>query len=182
MKRALLLMTGGAIALLVGTAANAATTSGKVVATDVLTNAITVETDDGTRFLFTRTDATKIEQKGVDVALGDIRKDSRVTVTTEQTPTDPLIPMFATHVQVDEMAVAAPTPASEAPPGTARVESAGANGGQPNRTAQVQSAEYDEAQRPAERLPTTATPLALIAVLGAGSLASGLVLRLRRRR
>jgi LPXTG-motif cell wall-anchored protein len=46
----------------------------------------------------------------------------------------------------------------------------------------VQSADYDEAQRLAERPPKTATPLQLIAVLGAGFLASGVILRLRRRR
>lgn len=182
MNRVLLLMTGGAVALLVGTAANAATTSGKVVATDALTNTMTIQTDDGRRFLFTRNDATKIEQAELDVAPGDLRMDSRITVTTEQAPTDPLIPMLVSRVQVDEMAVAASAPASELAAGTARVESAGKDGGLPTRTAQVQSAEYDEAQRPAGRLPKTATPLPLIAVLGAGLLASGLVLRLWRRR
>lgn len=182
MKRALLLMMGGAIALLVGTAAGAATTSGKVVATDALTSAITIQTDDGRRFLFTRNDATKIEQNGMGVALGDLRKDSRVTVTTEQVPTDPLIPMLATRVQVDEMVVTAPAPTSES---SARVESAGTDGGRPIRTAQVESAETPhaaETPQSAERLPRTATPLPLIALLGAGFLASGLVLRLRRRR
>jgi len=34
--------------------------------------------------------------------------DSRITVTTEQAPTDPLIPMLVTRVRVDEMAVATP--------------------------------------------------------------------------
>jgi hypothetical protein len=147
MKRALLMM-GCAIALLVGTPANA---------------------------------ATRIEKKGMDVALGDLRKDSRVTVTTEQAPTDPSVPLLATRVQVTEMVIAAPAPASESAAGTARVESAGTDGGRPVHTAQVQSADYDEAQRPTERLPKTPTPLPLIAVIGAGFLASGLVLRLRRR-
>ena len=179
MRRALLMM-GCAIALLVGMSANAATTSGKVVVTDALTSAITIETDDGRQFQFTMNDATKIEHKGMGVPLGDLREDSRVTVTTEQVPTDPLVPMLATRVQVDEAAVAAP--ASESAAGTASVESAGKDGGLPNRTAQVQSADYDAAQRTAERLPKTATPLLLIALLGAGFLASGLVLRMRRRR
>lgn len=181
MKRALLMM-GGAIALLVGTPADAATTIGKVLVTDALTSAITIETDDGRRFEFTTNDATKIEHKGMGVALGDLREDSRVTVTTEQAPTDPLIAMLATRVQVEEMAVAAPVSASESAAGTARVESAGKDGGLPNRTAQVQSADYDASQRTAERLPKTATPLLLIALLGAGFLVSGLVLRMRRRR
>lgn len=182
MQRPLLLMMGGAIALLVGTAASAVATSGKVVATDELTSAITIQTDDGTRLIFATNDATKIEQKGVEVSLGDLRNDSRVTVTTEQVPTDPLIPMNATRVEVDETPIAASVPASESPADTARVESAGKDGGRPVHTAQVQSATYGEAERPAERLPRTATPLPLIAVLGAGMLACGLVLRERRRR
>ncbi len=179
MQRALLVMMGGAIALLVGAAASAVTTSGKVVATDALTRAITIETDDGRRFPFTMNDATKIEHKGVNVALGDLREDSRVTVTTEQTPTDPRIAMLATRVQVEEMAVAAPATPSES---SVRVESAGADGDRPVHTAQVQSADYDQPQRPAERLPKTATPLPLVAVLGAGFLATGLVLGMLRRR
>ena len=177
MKRALLLMTSGAIALLVGTGVNAATMTGKVVGTDSLTNAITIQTDDGTRFVFTRNDATKIEHKGVAVGLGDIPQNSRVTVTTEQAPTDPMVPTLATRVDVDEMAVAAAP--SESVDTTAHVESAGADGGKPMRTAEVRSADTAPTS---ERLPRTATPLPLIAVLGAGSLASGLVLRLRRRR
>jgi len=182
MKRALLLMMGGAVALLVGTAASAVTTSGKIVATDARTSAITIKTDDGRRLPFTMNDATKIEHKGVNVALGDLGEDSRVTVTTEQTPADPLTPMLATRVQVEEMAVAAPVSDAESATDTARVESAGADGDRPGHTAQVHSADYDESQRPAERLPKTATPLPLLAVLGAGFLATGLVLGMRRRR
>jgi hypothetical protein len=161
MKRALLLMMGGAIALLVATAASAVTTSGKVVATDALTSAITIETDDGRRLPFTMNDATKVEHEGMGVALADLREDSQVTVTTEQTPTDPRIAMLATRVQVEEMAIAAPVSDSESAAGTVRVESAGADGDRPVHTAQVQSADYGEPQRPAERLPKTATPLPL---------------------
>jgi hypothetical protein len=65
MKRVLLLMMGGAVSLLVGTAANA--------------------------------------------------------VTTEQVPTDPLIPMLVTRVRVDEMAVATPPPQLVALPNAHRV-------------------------------------------------------------
>jgi LPXTG-motif cell wall-anchored protein len=182
MKRTLLVMMGGAIALLIGAAANAVTTSGKVVATDGLTSAITIETDDGKRFPFTMNDTTKIEHEGVNVALGDLREDSRVTVTTEQTPVDPLTAMLATRVQVEAMAIAAPVSDGESAAGTVRVESAGADGDRPGHTAQVQSADYDQSQRRAERLPKTATPLPLIAVFGAGLLACGLVLGMWRRR
>jgi hypothetical protein len=196
MKRALSLMMGGALALLVGTAANAATTTGTVVATDAVTNTITIETETGKRFLFTRNDATKVEQKGVTVALGDIREKSRVIVTTAETPTDSLEPMLATRVDVDEMAVAAaPLPS----PTSARVESARDDGSDPMNTAEVNSASdesraermarddsaaerMDRDDSRAERLPTTATPLPLIALFGAGSLAAGLALRMRRSR
>lgn len=172
MNRVLSMMIGGACALLIGTSAYAATTSGAVVTTDALTNTITIQTEDGRRFLFTRNADTKIEQEGVGIALGDIRKDSRVTVTTEQAPTDPQIPMLASRVQVDEMAVAtAPTSAS--------VESADMGDGAPVQTAQVESA---DAERSAARLPRTATPLPLLTVVGTALLGSGLLFGLRRQR
>jgi hypothetical protein len=177
MKRAILLMTGGAIALLVGMGADAATTSGKVVVTDELANSITIQSEDGKRFVFTRNDATKIEHNGASVALGQIPKDSRVTVTTDQAPSDPLMPMLASRVEVEEMAVAASTSGSA--PSTVQVGSAGKAGEQPIHTAQVESA---DTERSPKRLPKTATPLPLLTVCGAGSLASGLALRLRRRR
>ncbi len=172
MKRVLLLMIGGAVALLVGPAADAATTSGKVVVTDATINAITIETADGKRFVFTRNDATKIEGTGGDVALADIGRDSRVTVTSAQPPTDPLLPLLATRMHVDEM-VAAPALASE-PAGTARVDSAGKDGGLPIHTAEVQSADAAATtEHPATRLP-------LIVAVVAGSLIAGLALMLRR--
>ena len=175
MKRTLLVMMGGAIALLIGAAANAVTTSGKVVATDALTSAITIETDDGRRFPFTMNDATKIEHKGVNVALGDLREDSRVTVTTEQTPADPLTAMLATRVQVEEMAIAAPVSTRICRRhGTSRI--AGADGDRPVPHRASAIGRLRPAAAAAERLPKTATPLPLIAVLGAGLLACGLVL------
>jgi LPXTG-motif cell wall-anchored protein len=85
-------------------------------------------------------------------------------------------------VQVEAMAIAAPVSDGESAAGTVRVESAGADGDRPGHTAQVQSADYDQSQRRAERLPKTATPLPLIAVFGAGLLACGLVLGMWRRR
>jgi len=174
MKRVLLLMIGCAVAVQLGTAASAATTSGKVVAADAGTHSITIETDAGTRFLFTRNDATKIEQQGADVAPGDLRVDSRITVTTDRAPTDPLVPMPATRVQVDELAIAAAAAPAESAGDTARVESAGKDGGQTIHTAQVESA---GAQRAIEH---PKTPLPLVVVLVTGLLIAGLLLMLRR--
>ena len=174
MKRARLLTTAGAIALLVGTTANALTRTGKVVATDALTGAITVETDDGKQVVFTRNGATQL-----DVAKGALEQNARVTVTTDQTGTDPRTPMLATRVRVEEVA-GAPAPDSAS---AVRVESAGKDGNLPSHTVQVESADYDETQAPPprDRLPKSHVPLTLIAVVGAATfLAAGLALRLRR--
>jgi hypothetical protein len=73
----------------------------------------------------------------------------------------------------------APAPGTAA--STARVESAGADGGLPTRIADVQSAQYDAAQRPAERMPSAAMRLPLLVAIGAGALAIGLFFSLRRR-
>ena len=72
-------------------------------------------------------------------------------------------------------------PAPETAAGTARVESAGADGGLPTRTADVQSAQYDAAERPAERMPSAATRFPLLVALGAGALAIALFFSLRHR-
>jgi len=72
-------------------------------------------------------------------------------------------------------------PAPETAASTARVESAGADGGLPTRIADVQSAQYDAAQRPSERMPSAAMRLPLLAAIGAGALAIGLFFSLRRR-
>ncbi len=175
MKRVLLLMIGAAVAVQLGTAASAATTSGRVVAADAGTHAITIETDAGTRLLFTRNDATKIEQPGADAAPGVLEVGSRITVTTDRAPTDPLVPMPATRVQLDEMAIATAATPGESAGDTVRVESAGRDGGQTIHTAQVESA---GAQRTIER--PSKTPLPLVAVLATGLLLAGLLLMLRR--
>jgi hypothetical protein len=93
-------MTGGAIALLVGMTTSAATTTGKVVRSDALTHAITVQTDAGQRFVFTTNDATEM-----DVTQAALPEHARVSVKTEESPT-PAIPMLATGVRVAESKVA----------------------------------------------------------------------------
>jgi hypothetical protein len=183
------IIIGAGLALLVGTTSHAATTTGKVVATDPSARQITIETDDGRRLLFSRNDETRIERAGENIELGAIERDTRVTVTTDQTPTDSSTPTVATRVEVE----AADDSASDVSArdraledrddDTARVTSAGEAGTEPTRTARVDSADYDEQRmQRSDRLPDTATPLPLIALIGAGSLASGLALRLRRNR
>lgn len=189
MKRTSSLVIGAGLALLVGTTSHAATTTGKVVATDPSTKQITIETDDGRRVLFSRNDATKIERMGENIELGAIARDTRVTVTTEQAPTDSSTPTVATRVEVETAgdsasAVGARERALEdGADETAVVTSAGEAGTEPTRTARVDSVDGDEARmQRSDRLPNTATPLPLIALVGASSLASGLALRLRRNR
>lgn len=174
MKRIPLLALSSTFALLVGTAASAATTSGKVVATDALTHLITVETDAGARFLFARNEATKIEAKGAEVAPGDLAVDTQVIVTSEQAPADPLVPMLANRVQVIAGNVKAPAPDVALEAGAVRVESAGKNGGMPIHTAEVQSAEV-----PANTA-RLARPLPLVTALVAGSLLVGAMFMLWR--
>ena len=172
MKRTSSVLIGAGLALLVGTAAHAATTTGKVVATDPSARQITVETDDGKRLLFSRNDQTRIEQMGENIEIGAIARDTRVTVTTDQAPSDSSMPTLATRIEV------------QAGDGdAARVTSAEEARAEPMRTARVDSADRDaDSVQRSDRLPNTATPLALIALVGAGSLASGLALRLRRNR
>ncbi len=189
MKRTSSLMIGAGLALLIGTTSHAATTTGKVVATDPSARQITIETDDGRRLLFSRNDETKIERMGENIELGAIAQDARVTVTTEQAPTDSSTPTVATRVEVvaadgSASAVGARERALEAgEDDTAPLVAAGEASTEPTRTARVDSADRDEARmQRSDRLPNTATPLPLIALVGAGSLASGLALRLRRTR
>jgi hypothetical protein len=78
-------------------------------------------------------------------------------------------------------APSAPPPETAAD--TARVESAGEDGGLPARTAVVPSADYDPAQRPAESMPGTATRFPVLLAASAGALAmGGLFLWLRSQR
>ena len=76
----------------------------------------------------------------------------------------------------------APNAAAPGPPAdTARVESAGADGGLPTRTADVQSADYDAARRPVAPIPDAEKRLPLLVAAGAGALAIGLFFGLRNR-
>ena len=103
--------------------------------------------------------------------MGQIPKDSRVTVTTEQAPSDPLVPTLASRVEVA-------APDSGSVDSTVQVGSAGKAGGQPIHPATVESADTESRRD----LPKTETPLPLLTGFGATSLTSGLALRLRRRR
>jgi hypothetical protein len=69
----------------------------------------------------------------------------------------------------------------DTPESTVRVESAGADGGAPQRTAQVQSADYAADAQSAELLPKSRSPL-LLGAIGATFLAVAVFFGFRSRR
>jgi hypothetical protein len=104
--------------------------------------------------------------------------------TMKRTTATTLLPgaVFALAISITAIA-ATPSDDPAGPPtgeSTVRVESAGADGAMPNRTAQVQSADYDTA--PAELLPRSGMSMPLIAAISAAFLAIALFFGLRRRR
>ena len=137
-----------ALALLVATAAQAVTTSGDVISTNVETKVVTIQSDSGQRFSVQSTDATTFQHEGAMSQLRDLQPGARITVTSAE-PATLGGALAATHVEIDRMA------------GTAPVTVAAAD-------------------LPADRLPSTATPLPLVAVSGTISMLAGLGLRLRR--
>ena len=152
--RGLATLTGGlALALLVATVAQAVTTSGNVISTNPSTNLVTIETDDGQRFSIQSNDTTTFQHEGATMKLGDLQPGARITVTSSE-PASLGGALAATHVEIDQMAAAAPVV--------------------------VAAAEYPEPYE-ADRLPSTATPLPFVALAGTASILAGIGLRLRRR-
>jgi hypothetical protein len=158
MQRTSLLTIGLMTAFLVSVSAQAATTNGRVVAADTTTNVFTIQTEDGRRFSFQKSDATTFDYRGATVRLEDLKPGAKVAVTSDAVPSDPGIQLPATHVQIDEMV-------GEAPVSVAR-------------TMEDDLIETPMADR---RLPNTATPLPVVAAAGVGSILAGIALCLRRR-
>ena len=153
LTKLLTMMTSGmALAFLVAGTAQAATTSGKVVARDVTTDLVTIQTDDGQRYTFQTNSDTVIENEGDAVQLEDLQPGALVTLTSAETPSGST--QVTTRVQIDQMA------------GEAPVVVAAASDPEPSR---------------ADRLPSTATPLPLVALAGGASILAGIGLSLRRR-
>ena len=146
------LTSGMALAFLVAGTAQAATTSGKVVARDVTTDTLTIETDKGQRYTFQTNADTVIENEGAALEPEDIQPGALVTVTTAETPSGPTL--ATTRVQIDQMVAEAPA---------------------------VVAAVSDPEPGRADRLPSTATSLPLVALAGAASILAGIGLSLRRR-
>jgi LPXTG cell wall anchor motif len=146
------LTSGMALAFLVAGTAQAVTTSGKVVSRDVTTDMLTIQTDNGQRYTFQTNGDTVFKSEGDAVKLEDLQPGALITVTTAETPSGST--QVTTLVQVDQMA-----------------------GKSPMVVAAVSEPEPSRA----DRLPSTATRLPLVALAGAASILAGIGLSLRRR-
>lgn len=167
------LLAIGALALLFAESASAATTSGTVTATDTPSRSVTIRSDDGKELRFSSNDATRIEREGTKLTLEELPMGVHVSVTTPQAPAEAESAMLASRIQVHET-IAPVTSGSQS---EVTVESAGPDGGQPQRTVQVESGDYSQ-EAP---LQSAASRLPLIAMLGIAALAIAGILRLRRR-
>jgi len=151
------MVTGIALAFL-STAGYAATTTGVVVSTDSSTNVVTIRTEDGRQFSFLRNDATTFDPAGAAASFADLEPGTRVTVTSDQAPSDPTVQLTATQLRIDERVAEAPI-----------------------AVAANDTMDESTNEKMASRLPSTATPLPLVALAAVGSILAGIGLRLRRR-
>jgi LPXTG-motif cell wall-anchored protein len=139
--------------------------NGEVV--KVVGSSVIVRTPEGNK-MFSESDVSKrgvkITIDGKPVALSDLREGTKLTATIVTTGTPRVMTEREVDAAIQSAARAeAPAPTAAAPVTTARRDSpAGA--------------------APARRLPKTASPLPLVAVVGVASSALGLLLTIRRRR
>ena len=145
------LVAGIALAFL-STAAYAAMTTGVVVSTDDSTNIVTIRTEDGRQLSFLKNDATTFDPAGTAASFAELEAGDRITVTSDQAPSDPAVQLTATRLRIDAPIDVAANVTSD-----------------------------DSALEMPTRLPSTATPLPLLAIAAMGSLLAGIGLRLRRR-
>jgi len=202
MKKHLVLSV--AAALLVASAAWAAEETGTITSVDPSANTFTIQTEDGERITFRAETSTRMTRDGNTVQLSDLQVGNRVEVTAEEA--EGAAQRMATEVelvssageagasgeagmQAGESGAAAGAGAS-AEVGDTRMggeAGVGARAGEGGMGAQAQAdvdvdTDDDDARMArADRLPGTASPLPLIGLLGAGSVALGwLVRRIRR--
>jgi hypothetical protein len=154
MKRHLVLAIA---ALSVATAVWAADLeTGNVVSIDPVANTFTIETDGGSRIAFhTTATATRMTRDEIVISLGDLTAGTRVRVTA-----DDAVGTEPRHASRVELIDTEPTDVSDT---SADDQSDGS-----------QLASND-------RLPSTASPLPLIGLLGSGGMLAGLILRKLRR-
>jgi hypothetical protein len=141
-----------------------ATLSGQIVAKDELRETFSVQTETGERVTFDAGEQnTRFHAGAEPLSFADLRVGDEVTVRVTQSSQGGLTPQEPLDVERP--------PAGEPPAGTElRDEPEPGLGAEPS---------FEE-EEPAEELPGTASPLALLAVLGGSALGSGLALRERR--
>lgn len=140
--------------LLVATAAFAAEEeTGRIVSIDPVAGTFSIETDDGDRILYRAEPSTRMMRGGATVELGDLAVGTRVTVSAA------------------EAEGSGPRLASQVTFAAADADDAG------TRT----TGQTGDPEASGERLPSTASPLPLIALLGAGAVAAALLFRRMRR-
>jgi hypothetical protein len=174
-----MIVAAASAAFLLGASlASAETLMGRVVAKDVATNTLTIQTDAGEQVVL-QTSGAAIRAEGADVQLDRVQVGDRVRVETDDAMGETGAQRAATAVEVTPAATAA-TPGAETP------EAAGTETGtaESART-DTAATEADEMDEPADegrfaRLPDTAGPLPLIGLAGLAALAAGFVLRRSR--
>ena len=193
-----------AAALLVASAAWAAEETGTITSVDPSANTFTIQTEDGERIVFRAEASTRMTRDGSTVQLSDLEVGNRVQVTAEEA--EGAAQRMATEVELVSSAGEAGArgeagmQAGESGAGAGVGASAevgdtrmggeagvGARAGEGGMGAQAQAdvdidTDDDDARMArADRLPGTASPLPLIGLLGAGSVALGLLVRRIRR-
>jgi hypothetical protein len=184
------LVAGIALAFL-STTAYAATTTGVVVSTDDSTKIVTIRTEDGRQLSFLTNDATTFDPAGTAESFAELEAGDRITVTSDQAPSDPAVQLTATRLRIDAPSAAgANVRTDDSRMGTAdsrgtedsRMGTADSRGTDDSRMGTADSRRTDDSRMEmASRLPSTATPLPLLAIAAMGSILAGIGLRLRRR-
>jgi hypothetical protein len=163
--------------------------TGRVVAKDADT--FTIETDDGQRFVYAFDADTELREDGEPVQIDDVEVGDRVRVMASPAATG--TPERRAAARVEVLAASAPAPdRGETGDSTLREaadrdEMEGEQDAAPRPVARPNQepspmARADRDDDPSEqRLPGTASPLPLVALLGGISLAAGLLLRRLRR-
>lgn len=195
-----------AAALLVASAAWAAEETGTITSVDPSANTFTIQTEDGERIVFRAEASTRMTRDGSTVQLSDLEVGNRVQVTAEEA--EGAAQRMATEVELvssageagargeagmragESGAGAGAGAGASAEVGDTRMggeAGVGARAGEGGMGAQAQAdvdidTDDDDARMArADRLPGTASPLPLIGLLGAGSVALGLLVRRIRR-
>jgi hypothetical protein len=168
MSKLLGLSLGASLAVLVAGAAQADMQSGEVVGKDTTRKTLTIETDAGTRYVYRVDETTQLMQEGDRIDLGQVDIGDRVQVSAPDPASAAEVrERIASRVEVQSAAGTAAADRADDP-------MARADDPETRRMAQADDAE-------SRRLPSTASPLPMIGVVGMAAAGAGLLLRRMRR-